>query len=545
MTFSSPPPVRVFSAPREWSRLHPVSPFLKAGPAALAVMAWWFYTGGPRWLGGGGMIDDGGEDFSFGVGWSFWAFVGLSVLAAVVAAGISYLMWRVNVYRLSDEAIEFNKGLVFKQQRQARLDRVQAVDVVQPLVARIFGFASLKIEVAGGENSGVTLSYLRLGDAEALRNEVLALAAGRRSVRVGATAGDSGEIGDDGQPTDHVPATSPALAPRDINVLSSQPYATAVPAAAQREVYAVPLGRLIHAVVRSWGTVVAIAAVPVLLVVILVASRDAGFRETLLAMAGGSVAGLLGAATGMAAFIFAKVNAAFNFKAAIAEDGIRLQHGLFETRRQTVPPGRVQAVRFQQSLLWRSKDWWHVTINVAGYQEAQQAVSTLLPVGDRETALRALHLVLPDVGDPDLDGIVGMAMHGKGSEGGFIASPKASWWFDPWQWKRRGVRATETALLIRRGLFVKELFVVPHERTQSLRLTQGPLQRAFGLANVTVQSTPGPVKPEAHHLAASDAIALLDSQAERARQRRKVQTPEQWAAAVGVADLLATPDSPA
>lgn len=545
MTFPSPPPVRVFSAPREWSRLHPVSPFLKAGPAALAVMAWWFYTGGPRWLGGGGMIDDGGEDFSFGVGWSFWAFVGLSVLAAVVAAGISYLMWRVNVYRLSDEAIEFNKGLVFKQQRQARLDRVQAVDVVQPLVARIFGFASLKIEVAGGENSGVTLSYLRLGDAEALRNEVLALAAGRRSVRGGATAGYSGEMGDDGQPTDHVLATSPALSPRDINVLSSQPYATAVPAAAQREVYSVSVGRLVHSVLRSWGTIWLAAMIPVILVIILFASKDIGFRETLIAAAGGSIAGVLGAVTGLAAVVFARVNAAFNFKAAIAEDGIRLQHGLFETRRQTVPPGRVQAVRFRQSLLWRSKDWWNVTINVAGYQEAQQAVSTLLPVGDRETALRALHLVLPDLGDPDPAGVIGTAMHGKGSDGGFIASPRISVLFDPWQWKHRGVRATETALLVRRGLFLKELFVVPHERTQSLRLTQGPLQRVLGLANVTVQSTPGPVKPEALHLAEADALALLDSQAERARQRRKVQTPEQWAAAVRVQDLLAEPDATA
>src|SRR5690606_19681289 len=138
--------------------------------------------------------------------------------------------------------------------------------------------------------------------------------------------------------------------------------------------------------------------------------------------------------------------------------------------------------------------------------EAQQAVSTLLPVGDRETALRALHLVLPDLGDPDPAGAIGTAMHGKGSDGGFIASPRISVLFDPWQWKHRGVRATETALLVRRGLFLKELFVVPHERTQSLRLTQGPLQRVLGLANVTVQSTPGPVKPEALHLAEADAL---------------------------------------
>jgi putative membrane protein len=504
--------------------MHPVSPLLKAWPAAIAVMAWWFYTGGPSWLGGGGGVE-GGEEIPVNVEWSIWIFLGLAVLAAVATSGVSYLMWRVHVYRISDDAIELNKGILFKQQRQARLDRLQAVDVVQPLVARIFGFAQVKVEVAGGQDSGVTLAFLRLGDAEALRNEIVALAAGRRTARAGGT-----DL-----------AAAPSLSPQDINVLSSQPFATAIPADAQREVYAVPLGRLIHSVVRSWGTVVFVVAVPVVIVVIVLASREASLQQVLLGAVGGSIAGFIGALTGVGAYVIAKVNAAFNFKAAIAADGIRLQHGLFETRRQTVPPGRVQAVRFQQSLLWRSKDWWHVTINVAGYQETDQAVSTLLPVGDREEALRALHLVLPEVGDPELDGTVGTAMNGKGADGGFIASPRSAVWLDPWQWKRRGVRATETALLIRRGLFVKELFVVPHERTQSLRLAQGPVQRALGLANVTVQSTPGPVKPEAHHLAVADAMALLDSQAERARQRRKVQTPEQWAAAVGAAELLAAP----
>src|SRR5690606_30312512 len=44
----------VFVAPREWTRMHPVSPVLKAWPAAIGVGFFWFYTGGPSWLGGGG-----------------------------------------------------------------------------------------------------------------------------------------------------------------------------------------------------------------------------------------------------------------------------------------------------------------------------------------------------------------------------------------------------------------------------------------------------------------------------------------------------------
>jgi putative membrane protein len=84
---------------------------------------------------------------------------------------------------------------------------------------------------------------------------------------------------------------------------------------------------------------------------------------------------------------------------------------------------------------------------------------------------------------------------------------------------------------------VRQLTVIPHERTQSLSLRQGPLQRLLGLATVEVHSTKGVVKPVAHHLAVADAIELVNAQAARARQRRSLQTPEQWMVKVGIAEV--------
>lgn len=522
----------VFAAPRDWARMHPVSPLLKAWPAVLGVGAFWFYTGGPSWLGGGGSSEDIPSDFRLSV----WALIGLAIIAAVVAVAASYVSWRMNRFRITDDALEQHKGILFRQQRHARLDRLQAVDVVQPLVARIFGFARVSIEVAGGEDSSVSLEFLRLGDAEALRNEIVALAAGRR-IRTGAAAGEGAE----GNAATR--ASAPALTRADINPLSSRAVLTEVAADAEREVFAVPLGRLIMSLVRSWGAVWAAALVPVAIALAVAAVQNTTFRQALLGVVGGSVAGLIGALTGVGAYVFAMVNRGFNFRAAVADDGIRLRHGLLETRRQTVPPGRVQAVRLRQSLLWRGKDWWHLTINVAGYQKDQDAVSTLLPVGPREEALLALRLVLPHVthsleaptasdDDDQLASVLTLAMSGTGDAGGFVAAPRATRWLDPIQWRHRGVTATDTALIVRRGFFVREVFVVPHERTQSLNLAQGPIQRSLGLASVELQSTPGPVKPIAHHLAVTDALRLMDEQAERARRRRKVQTPEQWAKAI-------------
>ena len=106
-------------------------------------------------------------------------------------------------FAVTDEAVHLRTGILFRQQRQARLDRLQAVDVVQPLLARLVGLAELKLEVAGGSGSAVSLAFLREADAEALRAELLALAAGLQ--RAGCRGG--GDAGRGGRPT----ATRPRL----------------------------------------------------------------------------------------------------------------------------------------------------------------------------------------------------------------------------------------------------------------------------------------------------------------------------------------------
>lgn len=543
-----------YSAPREWTRMHPVTPVLKGWPVLVSVGALWFYTGGPAWLGGSEL-----SEVSTGWRLGLLAWAGIAFGGLIFAVGAAALMWRVNVYRITDTAVEHNKGLVFRTQTQARLDRLQAVDVVQPVLARAFGLAQVKVEVAGGEQSGVLLEYVRAGEAEALRNEIVALAAGyKTAMRAGAMPGPAAADNAQADATE-APAGEPApgtaavgtattgtsaaqgpVTPVVVNPFAQQRYATAVAAATTYPVYRVPPIRLLGAMIRSWGAVFGVVTFVFLGGMGFIISSLGG-EFSVEAFVGGSIAGVIGAGFAVVAAAFSAINRSYNFKASVSTDGIHLRHGLLETRKQTVPPGRVQALVFQQQLLWRRKDWWRVSINVAGYQDAQSAGTLLLPVGPRREALGALFLALPDVGDPNPEGVISLALDGSGEEGGFLTSPKRSWILDPWQWRRRGVRATDTALLIRHGLFTKSVYVVPHERTQELVLQQGPIQRALRLASITVRSTVGPVRPVAHHLDVQDAIALLDAQAQRARQRRKVQTPEQWAKKVG----LPAPGAPA
>ena len=71
---------------------------------------------------------------------------------------------------------------------------------------------------------------------------------------------------------------------------------------------------------------------------------------------------------------------------------LRLRHGLLEHRTQTVPPGRVQAVRLVQPLLWRGAGWWRVRVNVAGYggrgDDQRDGETSCCPVGTRAEAHR-------------------------------------------------------------------------------------------------------------------------------------------------------------
>ncbi|WP_354003916.1 PH domain-containing protein [Cellulomonas cellasea] len=456
--------------PQEWRRMHPITPAIKGWKVLVGVLVIASYQFGDDLRRAIELVEGGG-----------WRIV-LGVITAVVVVGFGYsaLAWRMTRYAVTDEAVHLQQGVLFRQQRQARLDRLQAVDVVQPLLARLTGLAELRLEVAGGSGSAVSLAFLREPEAEAVRAELLARAAGVRRAESEVQA----------------------------------------PAAPEQPLFEVPMGRLVAATLRSAATV-GLVVVVIAMIVIAVVSRDLGPAFVL-------VPGLLG----FVGFFWTRFNRGANFRAAISPDGIRLRHGLTEARAQTVPPGRVQALSITQGPLWRGPDWWRVEMNVAGYggsSDSDHATeNVLLPVGTRDEAVLALWLVLPDLGVPDPRAVVEAGLSGAGGDVGYTTMPRRGRWLDLLAWRRRGVLVTDRALLIRSGRFVRRLVVVPHERTQSLALQQGPIQRRLRVASMVVHSTPGPVSPTVDHLDEHVAARLLAEQADRARTARKVATPEQW-----------------
>jgi putative membrane protein len=484
-----PPPAE----PAVWHRLHPLTPVVRGWKVVAVLLAVTTQQRGDEFLREG---LPSRQDALISLG--------LVVVAAVIGGVYAVLAWRRSRYRIDQDSLQLQTGVLFRQERHARLDRLQAVDVVRPLLARFFGLAELRLEVAGGKGSGVGLSLLREDDAQQLRNTLLARAAGLEY---------EGER---------------------------------APQAPEQEVLTVPVGRTIESFVRSGGSAVGLGLVVIIVVAGIITAQPV------------ALAALVPVLLGTMSTGWARFTSAFGFRVAISPAGVRLRHGLLTTRSQTVPPGRVQAVRLAQPLLWRSRDWWRLTVNVAGYAGSAggaddsgqgQQENVLLSVGTREEALLVLGLVLPALTDAQVadaqvadaqvadaqvadaqvadaqvaDAYAGALTAGlAGTDGlaGFVTAPRSTRWLDPIGWRRHGVCVTDQVLLLRRGVLRRQVDVVPHARTQSLGVRQGPVQRRLGVATLALHSTAGPVKPEVAHLACADAAVLLDGQAERARTAR-------------------------
>src|SRR5690606_37627444 len=447
----------------------------------------------------------------------------------------SYLAWRFTRYAVGESAVHLHTGIVFRQQRQARLDRLQSVDVVRPLLARLAGLSQLTLEVAGATGSNVELAYLRDEDAVALRAELLAKAAGVRP-RAGTTPAAVGEGGQvEGAPGEEpIPAGSPgadaAAGAAAYAAMRSTPARPVHEEAPERTVIELPLGRLAGSIALSGTTLFFLVLAGVLIVLPIVALSGGFGRDALREMGGiGGLLFLLPALLGLASFVWTQFSTGYGFRAAISPDGIRLTRGLLETRAQTIAPGRVQAIQLTQPFMWRKAGWWRVRMNVAGYGPTTEDSSTiLLPVGDLEQALLACWLVLPDLGTEDAAGALTAAMEGSGEDHGFTLISRRVRFLSPLTFRRNGFLVTERALLLRHGRLRRQVQIVPHERTQSLGVSQGALARSLGVAHFTVHSVAGPVRPYLGDLDEAVAHRLVQEQAARAREARALDRPERW-----------------
>ena len=261
---------------------------------------------------------------------------------------------------------------------------------------------------------------------------------------------------------------------------------------------------------------------PGMLVVSLLLSAEFGaFLVSTLVFAGlfvffGQIVGGLAAAVpllgGLAVTLFRKLSAYYRFTVAETSAGLQVRRGLFELDAQTIAVSRVQGVVVTEPLLWRRLGWAKVDVALAGYAsgdgDGKPSASTVMPVAPRATALWLARRLLEEAGSPDPDAVA------------LTRPPQRARWVAPVRRHFLLSGVGEHLVVSREGMLSRRTHVVPYARVQSLQVHQGPWQRRFGLADLHVDSPPGPVRVRLRHRDAGEARRLLDRANEVARRAR-------------------------
>jgi putative membrane protein len=409
------------------------------------------------------------------------------LLLAILAAGGAYgaASWLRTRYWIEADELRVDTGVISRQSRRIRVDRLQGVDIVQPFVARIFGLAELRMDVAGGSAREGSLAFLPVRDAEALRETLLSRRDAVRTGRERTAAGTDGS-------------------------------AVAAPEA---ELARLDLGTLLVSLLLSVETVL------FLLAAALVAAAFLVFGQL------GGVAGVVPVVIGFALTQLRKLSAYYDFTLSTVGDtagatgrppAVRVRRGLFERSSQTIALARVQGVVVSEPLLWRHLGWARLDVAVAGYAGGGQghdngpSASTVMPVAPRRLVLALARTLLtgsfpaaPASGPgPDPDAVP------------LTPPPTRARWTAPVSRRFLAGGLGEDLAVAREGIWTRRTHVVPHARVQSLRLRQGPWQRRLGLVDLRVDSPPGPVALRMRHRDAAEVRGLLEREDALARAAR-------------------------
>ena len=534
-----------------WHRVSLVTPVLEGWKIVTGVLAFVTVQNLDELVRAYRFISEHGFTLGGGIGYYL---LGLIAFIALWV-GLGLLSWWRRAYAVDADGVYLRSGILSRKLRTARLPRIQSVDVVHPLLGRIFGLGQLTVEVAGGRDSRVVIGFLTTRELQTLRDRILDLAAGQIDLPGPAVEGGAVGASAVGRDTGGIDDSASAVRPEDLapeGAAGSQaaPEQRAVPMRASHfqeyPLYSVDGSVLFGSLLRSVPLYLSLILPTVVIVVGIIAYVvDDPPSGGVLALATTFISTVAGAFS----LVWSRFNSAWNFQAAATPSGIRMRYGLTSDTSRTLPPGRVHGVGIAQPILWRGKDWWKVDVTVAGREDRsqdgqnRQTSNLLLPVGVRDTALRALWLVVPDLGVPDPDRLLAQALTGRDDDGvgdpqapagsaerGFVRISRRGRLFRPLTWRRAAIALTDTCVIIRHGRWRRRVAVFPYERIQSLRVRQGPLARRRGLAALRLDMVAQEVSASITNLDAADAKALAARISQRALHRARAEQLDRWLA---------------
>lgn len=522
---------------QEWRRVHPISPFIRSW-SALLIFVYIIMSFSVQEL--QGVV----EAFDLSVGQSLLILFAVVVTILLVAGLLYAISWRFYQFRLTQDAVQLHSGVIFRRRRYMRLDRLQAVDIVRPFFARIFGLSKLSLHAADGSETTLTLEYVREAEAERLRKEILFLASGAQD-DPGLQRSRGVLTHDDvasGQPDVVAPVYPFAGYLGQYVQHNSQGLVEQVPGAVEgvaqgvlpssRQLLTIPFGRVIGAALITGLSVGVWAAI--------LGGSVSGFFAWLglRTGSGGSeipfavvlliIFGAIAVFTTLATALN-QVNANFNFTARTSDSGVRVTSGMLSTSSHTIPPGRIQAIQISQPLLYRVFGWYRIQVTVAGYGLTDTS-TTVLPVGTDEDVVSMLSVLAPDPGVADATDLLFSALKHTAVDDGFTQVPGRARMWQPVAGRRHGYFTTPTLLLIRFGRLSRNIALLPHERIQQSTVYQSLSDKLSGTVSAQFMTPPGPVRVTLKNQEPAGAINLFFEESQIAARARRMTDKNQWMA---------------
>lgn len=427
--------------------------------------------------------------------------IGVGILLGLTAifVGVGAVMWRHKSYAIVPSGVHYRNGIVMKKYQHVRWDRVQSVEVEQRLFARIFGFGAVKVDAAGFAEDPVELGLLPLDQCRVLREEILAsLAKARGGVLTEVS------IADDDATAPHQPLDPQSSAP------------ATQPAVSDQMVYHLPTKRLIPSTILTGSALFSIAGV--ILAAVWKFVFESGFSVAFLFFIAGTVVNSI-----------KYISGSFNTKVFLAENGLKIRHGLTKLVTRSLPPTRIHAVSIKQPLLWRRFDWWQVTVTIAGSSledMTDNASNVIVPCGSRAEVIRVVSTIFPTLGTDDDARLMDELMYRKGKAHFLETPPKRVRWIDPIAGTVGAFYANVRVFAIRRGRLWRSVQLIFQDHTQSVAIQQGPLQRWLRLASVHVHMLVGPVHGIVKNFDIDQMHELVLRQNALTKQAREIEVSE-------------------
>ena len=427
---------------------------------------------------------------------------------------IATIDWRNYRYRLGEREIVLKHGIISRQERSIPYARIQSVDLSQAPLESMFGVTRVQVQTGAGASQGAELELraIRNAQADTLRDAIL-----RRRGKQPTPAGST-------DPEDAAASTTPAASSNGelLRKLSTRELVLA----------GATSGRIGAAFAIIWAVVqFGSEILPRAMWDRLPFDTVRDMSQNLQAIAFVALVVAV-AAWGLSIVLTAVTYGGFELRTNA--DHLHLEYGLLDHKRLTVPVGRIQAIRIQESWLTQPLGLARVQYESAGSVQDQGEKGVLYPLIRTRDIPDLLARAVPQLAGGTATGalerlpsrarrryIVGacsgwVILMLLVTAGAFVADLAWRWTLvgllltpvlaaiGNWRFADAGWALQDGVLVLRSRVIGRETFLARSRRLQHRSLLANPLQRRAQLTDLHVAVAAGA-------MGTSMAISNLDA----------------------------------